>query len=327
MDEMEYTYLGDTGLEVSRLCLGTMNFGDWGIDDHDHCVEVIDRAVEMGINVVDTANLYSTGESEEIVGEALAERDRDELVVATKVYHRMRDGPNGMGLSRKHVLEQAEQSLDRLGTDYIDLYQIHRWDDETPIEETLSALDDLVDEGNVRYVGASTMAGWKLTKALERSGAENYERFVAVQPEYSLTRRHEELNALPVAEDQGLGVVPWSPLAGGFLTGKYERGEPAPEGSRLAQRDTDPAEEYGDEAWAVLDEVRAVAEEKEATPLQVSLAWLLHKDVVTAPIIGPKTVPQLEENVAALGIDLTDEEMARLEAPIDPAWARQAVDE
>ena len=239
----------------------------------------------------------------------------------------MRDGPNGMGLSRKRVLEQAEKSLDRLGTDYIDLYQIHRWDDETPVEETLSALDRLVEEGTVRYVGASTMAGWKLMKALERSDAENYERFVAVQPEYSLTRRHEELNALPVAEDQGLGIIPWSPLAGGFLTGKYERGEPAPEGSRLALRDTDPAEEYGDEAWAVLDEVRTVAEEKEATPLQVSLAWLLHKDVVTAPIVGPKTVPQLEENVAALDIDLIDEEMARLEAPIDPAWARRSTSE
>ncbi|NHN47799.1 aldo/keto reductase [Halostella sp. JP-L12] len=324
---MEYAYLGDTGLEVSRLCLGTMNFGDWGIDDHEHCVEVIDRAIDAGINFVDTANLYSQGESEAIVGEALAERDRDEIVVATKVYHRMREGPNGMGLSRKHVLEQAEKSLDRLGTDYVDLYQIHRWDDHTPVEETLSALDHLVDEGKVRYVGASTMAGWKLMKALERSDAENYERFVSIQPEYSLTRRHEELNALPVAEDQGLGVIPWSPLAGGFLTGKYERGEPAPEGSRLAERDADPEEEYDDDEWTVLDEVRAIAEAKGATPLQVSLAWLLHKDVVTAPIVGPKTVPQLEENLAALSVDLTDAEIERLEAPIDPAWARQAVDE
>ncbi|WP_200820951.1 aldo/keto reductase [Halobellus limi] len=318
---MEYTTLGETGLEVSRLALGCMNFGSgepWMIDDEEQSREIIDRALDLGINFLDTANVYSRGESEEIVGRAIEEYDRSELVVATKVYHRMREGPNGAGLSRKHVLDQAEASLDRLGTDYIDLYQIHRWDDDTPVHETLSALDHLVEEGVVRYVGASTMPAWKFTRALYAADVENYERFVSMQPEYNAVDRHEEANVLPACAAEGIGVLPWSPLAGGFLTGKYERDE-EPDSGRAAT-DEYTARRFTEENWAVLDEIRDIAEAKGATPAQVSIAWLLHKDVVTAPIIGPRRLDHLEENVEALAVSLTDEEIERIEAPKTPRW-------
>ncbi|MFD1684189.1 aldo/keto reductase [Halobellus litoreus] len=318
---MEYTTLGETGLEVSRLALGCMNFGSgepWMIDDEAESREIIDRALDLGINFLDTANVYSRGESEEIVGRAIESYDRSELVVATKVYHRMHEGPNGAGLSRKHVLDQAQASLDRLGTDYIDLYQIHRWDDDTPVHETLSALDHLVDEGVVRYVGASTMPAWKFTRALYAADVENYERFVSMQPEYNAVDRHEEANVLPACAAEGVGVLPWSPLAGGFLTGKYERGE-APESGRAAT-DEYTAKRFTEENWAVLEAIRDIAETKDATPAQVSIAWLLHKDVVTAPIIGPKRLDHLEENVGALDVSLTDAEIERIEAPKTPRW-------
>lgn len=313
--EMPYTNLGETGLEVSRLCLGCMNFG--GRTEEASSIEIIDRAIEAGINFLDTANVYNDGRSEEIVGEAIDGR-RDELVIATKVYGEMADRPNGQGLSRKHILEQAEASLDRLGTDYIDLYQIHRWDQNTPIKETLEALDYLVNEGKVRYIGASTMAGWQFMKALKTSDELGLERFVCMQPEYSLISRHEEANLLPVCTDQGTGVIPWSPLGGGFLTGKYDR-TAAPDDARMA--DEPPADRWDDAAWQVLDRVQELAEKKDATPTEIALAWTLHKDVVTAPIIGPRTLDQLEENLGAVEITLTDEEMEQLEAPIDPSWS------
>lgn len=318
---MEYTHLGSTGLEVSRLCLGCMNFGTeqpWMVHDRDEAHRVIDRAVELGISFFDTANVYSNGESEEILGEAIAERDREELVVATKVYGEMYEGPNGQGLSRKHVLDQAHASLDRLGTDYIDLYQIHRWDEHTPIKETLSALDYLVEEGLVRYVGASTMPAWKLMKALHEADIDNYERFVSMQCEYNLVDRHEEVNVLPLCDDQDLGVIPWSPLAGGFLAGKYDR-EKDPEEGRAAT-DEFTRKRFTDENWEVLDVVRDLAAEKNATAAQLSLAWLLHKELVDAPIIGPRTLDHLEGNVGALDVELTDDEIERLEAPITPVW-------
>ena len=265
--EMAYTRLGDTGLEVSKLCLGCMNFGSgqpWMVNDRDRSLEILDRAMDLGINFLDTANVYSQGESEEIVGEAIEGYDRDELVVATKVFGPMGDGPNQQGLSRKHILDQCEASLDRLGLDYVDLYQIHRWDDDTPIEETLSALDHLVETGKVRYVGASTMTSYEFTKALYTADVENYERFVCMQPEYNAVDRHEEANLLPVCEGEGVGVIPWSPLAGGFLTGKYERGEDPEEGLR-ADADEYTAERFTDENWAVLDAVREVAADEGAT--------------------------------------------------------------
>ncbi len=324
---MEYTTLGPTGLAVSRLCLGCMNFGSgqpWMVDDEEQAHEVIDRALDLGINFFDTANVYSRGESEEILGRALEGRDRAELVVATKVYGPMFDGPNGQGLSRKHVLDQARASLDRLGTDYVDLYQIHRWDEATPIAETLSALDHLVEEGLVRYVGASTMPAWKLMKALHAADVENYERFVSMQCEYNLVDRHEEANALPLCADQGLGVIPWSPLAGGFLADKYERGKEPEEGR--AATDEFMEKRFSDEGWAVLEVVRELADRKDATAAQVALAWLLHKDVVDAPIVGPRTVDHLEDNAGALDVSLTSEEIDRLEAPVTPVWNRDIGD-
>ena len=324
--DMEYTRLGDTGLEVSRLCLGCMNFGSdapWMIDDREQSEAVIERAIEHGINFFDTANVYSQGESERILGAALDGR-RDEHVIATKVHGRMADRPNGQGLSRRHVLEQADASLDRLGTDYIDLYQIHRWDDETPITETLSALDTLVDHGKVRYVGASTMSAWQFTKALYEADVNNFERFVSMQAEYNLVDRHEEANVLPVCRDQGVGVIPWSPLAGGFLTGKYERGEAPAEGR--AADDEHTQNRFTEDNWAVLDEVRTLADRKGTTPVRISLAWLLAKDVVDAPIVGPRTLEHLDEQVAALSISLSDDEIERLEAPKTPVWSREIGD-
>ena len=324
--DMEYTRLGNTGLEVSRLCLGCMNFGSgapWMIDDREQSEAVIERAIEHGINFFDTANVYSRGESERILGAALDGR-RDEHVIATKVHGRMADRPNGQGLSRRHILEQADASLDRLGTDYIDLYQIHRWDDETPITETLSALDTLVDHGKVRYVGASTMSGWQFTKALYEADVNNFERFVSMQAEYNLVDRHEEANVLPVCRDQGVGVIPWSPLAGGFLTGKYERGEAPAEGRAVDDEHTQ--DRFTEDNWAVLDEVRTLADRKGTTPVGISLAWLLAKDVVNAPIVGPRTLEHLDEQVAALSISLSDDEIERLEAPKTPVWSREIGD-
>lgn len=326
MSEMEYTRLGRTGLEVSRLCLGCMNFGSdapWMTDDREQSTEVIERAIDHGINFFDTANVYSHGESEEILGEALSGR-REEFVIATKVYGEMADRPNGRGLSRRHVLEQAEASLDRLGTEYIDLYQIHRWDDNTPITETLSALDSLVDHGRVRYVGASTMPAWKFTKALYEADVNNFERFVSMQAEYNLVDRHEEENVLPTCRDQNVGVVPWSPLAGGFLAGKYERGESPTEGRAVDDEHT--RNRFTEENWNVLDEVRALAEEKETTPVGISLAWLLSKDVVDSPIVGPRTVVHLDEQVKALSVSLSEEDIERLEAPKTPVWSHDIGD-
>nr|WP_206536614.1 aldo/keto reductase [Haloferax elongans] len=319
---MEYTYLGNTGLEVSRFCLGCMNFGsgaEWMMNDREASLELLDHALDAGINFLDTANAYSRGESERIVGDAIAGRDREELVIATKVFFPMGDGPNKSGLSRKHILDQAQASLDRLGTDYIDLYQIHRWDEQVPIEETLSALDHLVEEGLVRYIGASTMSAYKFTKALYTADVENVERFACMQPEYNAVDRHEEANLLPVCEGEDIGVIPWSPLAGGFLTGKYERGSEVPADTR-ADTDDYTSDRFTDENWAVLDEIRAIADEKDASPAQVSLSWLLHKPVVDAPIIGPRRLDHLDENIGALDVDLTSADIERIEAPKTPQW-------
>lgn len=328
MTEMAHTTLGETGLEVSELCLGCMNFGsgaEWMIDDREQSREIIERAIDHGINFFDTANVYSRGESEEIVGDVLSEYDREEFVLATKVFGEMADRPNGQGLGRKHIRDQIEASLDRLGTDYVDLYQIHRWDDSTPISETLATLDRLLEEGKVRYIGASTMASWQFAKALYTSDLENRERFVSMQAEYNLADRHEEANVLPLCHDQDIGVLPWSPLAGGFLTGKYERDAGPPEGTRAAD-DEHTYDRFTEENWNVLDVVRAVADEEDATPVQVSLAWLLEKDVVDSPIVGPRTIDHLDEQVGALDVDLSDDQMARLEAPKTPVWNPQIGD-
>nr|WP_276221552.1 aldo/keto reductase [Halomicroarcula sp. DFY41] len=319
--EMRYTALGSTGLEVSTLCLGTMNFGSsepWMMNDAEASRELLRRALDLGINFVDTANAYSAGESEEIVGSVLDSYRRDELVVATKVFFDMHDGPNGGGLSKKHIIDQCHASLDRLGVEYIDLYQIHRWDEETPIEETLEALTYLVDEGYVRYIGASTMANWQFQKALYTADIEGYERFVCMQPEYNAVDRHEEANLLPVCESEDIGVIPWSPLGGGFLAGKYDRGDEPTAGR--ATDDEYTADRFTEENWAVLDAVRDIAAENDATPAQVSLAWLLEQDVVDAPIIGPRTIDHLEEDIDAVTLSLSDEECARIAEPKYPQW-------
>lgn len=322
MTEMRYTTLGRTGLDVSRLCLGCMNVGSeqpWMMNDRDASVDLIHEALDAGVNFLDTANVYSTGESEEIVGEAVASANREDLVLATKVYGDMREAPNGGGLSRKHIIDQCEASLDRLGVDYVDLYQLHRWDENTPIEETLAALSYLVESGRVRYIGASTMSAYRLTKALYTSDVEEYSRFACIQPEYSAVARHEEENMLHVGEGEGLGVIPWSPLAGGFLTGKYEREADPADGTRGAASES-VRSYFTDENWAVLDAVRAVADEEDATPAQVALAWLLHREPVTAPIIGPKTSEQLDDDLGALDVSLTDEQVRRIAAPKRPRY-------
>jgi aryl-alcohol dehydrogenase-like predicted oxidoreductase len=319
---MEYTRLGATGLEVSRLCLGCMNFGSgepWMLDDREASIDLVHRALDGGINFLDTANVYSSGESEEIVGEAIGSRRREELVVATKVFGDMFDGPNGSGLSRKHVIDQAYRSLDRLGVDHIDLYQIHRFDDDTPIEETLSALSHLVDEGVVRYLGASTMTAYQFTKLLYTADAEGYERFVSMQPEYNAVDRHEEANLLPVCAGEDVGVVPWSPLAGGFLTGKYDPDGEVPEDTRAAD-DEYTRGRFTDENWAVLGAVQDVAESTDASAAQVALSWLLEQPVVDAPIIGPRTEAHLEDSLAAVDVSLSEEAVERIAAPKTPRW-------
>ena len=321
---MEYTKLGSTGLDVSRLCLGCMNFGSdqpWMLNDADASVDLIHEALDAGVNFLDTANVYSSGESEEIVGDAVASANRDELVLATKVFGDMREGPNGSGLSRKHVIDQCEASLDRLDTDYVDLYQIHRWDEATPIEETLAALDYLVESGRVRYVGASTMTAYRFTKALYTSDIEDYARFACMQPEYSAVARHEEVNLLEVCEGEGVGVIPWSPLAGGFLTGKYDPDDDPGEGTRAAASES-VRSYFTDENWAVLDAVRGVAAEEDATPAQVALAWLLGRDPVTAPIIGPKSSAHLRENLGALDVSLSPDQVERIAAAKTPRYPK-----
>ena len=299
-----------------------MNFGSdaaWMLDDWGESIDLIHRALDGGINFLDTANVYSHGESEEIVGEAIASRNREELVVATKVFGEMHDGPNGSGLSRKHIIDQAYASIDRLGVEYIDLYQIHRFDEDTPVEETLSALTHLVDEGMVRYLGASTMSSYQFTKLLYTADLEGDERFVSMQPEYNAVDRHEEANLLPVCEGENIGVIPWSPLAGGFLTGKYDRDGDVPEGTRAAG-DEYTQNRFREENWAVLDEIEAIADERDASMAQVALAWLLARDVVDAPIIGPRTEEHLDDALGAVDLSLDADEVERIAAPKTPRW-------
>lgn len=323
---MEYVNFGHTGLKVSQICLGTAGFSreepvhwEFTVQDEQTCLEIVDEAIESGINFIDTANLYSYGQSEEIVGEAIQGR-RDDLVIASKVGKTVYEDPTRSSLSKRNIITQVHKSLDRLNTDYIDLYYIHKWDYETPIEETLSALTYLVDEGLVRYIGASNLTGYDLMKALYVSDLKDYERFVCIQPEYNLVGRYEEENLLPVAKDQNLGVAPYAPLAAGFLTGVFDKSDTEADLSddEKTYRDLN---QYDTEAnWQVLDEVRNLAEEKDATPVQISVAWLLHKDFIDAPIIGPKTLDHLDEYLDSLDIELTVNEMNRLEAPVDPNW-------
>jgi 1-deoxyxylulose-5-phosphate synthase len=311
---MQYTRFGSTGLQVSRICLGTMSFGnleEWMVEI-DKAKPIIKRALDLGVNFYDTANVYSNGRSEEIVGELLKDH-RDDVVIATKVRLSTGEGPNREGLSRYHILDQARKSLKRLHTDHIDLYQIHRWDYNTPIEETLLALNDLVRQRTVNYIGASSMYAWQFAKALFTSDRLGTARFVSMQNHYNLCYREEEQEMIPLCKDQGIGLIPWSPLARGFLTGRYKRG--ATPSSPRYRTDKYFAERFfKPEDFDVVERVEEVAKEKDVTPAQIALAWLLHKGV-NAPIIGATKIEQLEEAVASVEIKLSSDDMKRLEEP------------
>ena len=316
---MEYTRLGRTGLEVSRVILGCMSFGEpqrgnhsWTLDE-ETSRPLLRQAVEAGITTFDTANVYSDGSSEEIVGRALADfGQREDFVIASKVHGRMKDGPNGGGLSRKAILGEIEASLRRLGTDWIDLYQIHRWDPHTPIEETLEALHDVVKAGKARYVGASSMNAWQFSKAHYLARAAGLTTFVSMQDHYNLLNREEEREMLPVCADLGVGVIPWSPLARGRLTRDWD------EQTSRSQTDEFGKTLYQPGDRAIVEVVAAIADERQVSRAQVALAWVLGNPVVTAPIVGATKALHLEDAVAAVGIQLTDVERARLEAPYEP---------
>jgi aryl-alcohol dehydrogenase-like predicted oxidoreductase len=313
--------LGRTGLSVSEVAFGTWRFGR---TNDDGAVEVgredahrlLDAYADAGGRFIDTADMYGDGASERFIGEWLAERDREEFVVASKVYWPTRDDPNARGLNRKHLRRQVEAILDRLGTDYLDLLYTHRWDDDTPVEEFMRTLDGFVDDGRVHYLGTSTLEpnAWKVVKANELADRRGYEPFSVAQPRYNAVNREVEGDYLEMCADYGIGVVPWSPLAGGFLTGKYDRGEAPPPDSRAAG-DQQFADSYLTPAnFDAVEVVEAVAEEVGATPAQVSLAWLSHHEQVVAPIVGARTVDQLEEDLGAADIDLSREQFDRIAA-------------
>ena len=319
---MQYTRLGSTGLTVSRICLGTMTYGtpEWRpwVLDEDASRPFIQRALELGVTFFDTADMYSRGRSEEVLGRALRDfARRDDVVIATKVFFPMGPGPNERGLSRRHILHAIDESLRRLGTDYVDLYQIHRWDPDTPIEETLEALHDVVKSGKARYVGASSMYAWQFAKALFTADRHGWTRFVSMQDHYNLIYREEEREMLPLCRDQGAGVIPWSPLARGFLAGNRAREQ---WGETIRAQTDDFAHDmyYQESDFAVADRAAALAQARGVTPAQIALAWLLHQPGVTAPIIGASKMFQLEESVAALEIQLSAEEIASLEEPYQP---------
>ncbi|MGA7711696.1 MAG: aldo/keto reductase [Rhizomicrobium sp.] len=319
---MKSVKLGKSGLEVSPICLGCMTYGvpergahAWTLNE-EQSRPLIRKALELGITFLDTANTYSDGTSEEIIGRAIKDfAKRDELVIATKVFNRMRPGPNGMGLSRKAIFEEIDNSLRRLGTDYIDLYQIHRWDHRTPIEETLEALHDVVKAGKARYIGASSMYAWQFTKALYISRLNGWTQFISMQNHLNLLHREEEREMLPLCTDQGIGVIPWSPLARGRLTRDWneisERQSKDIFGSTLyvAMQNADRQ---------VIDAVSEVAKTRGVPRAQIALAWVMQKSPVTAPIVGASKPYHLDDAVAALSLKLTPEEIAKLEAPYVP---------
>ncbi|ELY44519.1 aldo/keto reductase [Natronorubrum sulfidifaciens] len=328
---MEYTTLGNTGLTVSNLCFGTWRFGreTSGVveTDREEAYELLDAAWDHGINFIDTANVYGTpnGTSEQWIGDWLADRGhhREDVVIASKVYFpfdgRGEPGPNDAGLGRKHIRAQIEGTLERLGTDYLDLYYIHRWDEDTPIEETLRTLTELVREGKVHYLGASTMAAWQLTKALWTSDVAGLERFDVTQPMVNAAHYDAVGDYLDVCADQGLAVCPYSPLGGGLLTGKYNRTEDgsveAPDGSRGSLDDMFDDYYATEQAWAVLEAVESVADEVDATPAQVALRWLIDQDRFTCvPIVGARTTDQLAENVGAVSLELSDDHRERIDS-------------
>lgn len=325
---MRYIKLGHTGLDVSPICIGAMTYGEpsrghpvWSLNE-EASRPLIRHAVEAGINFFDTANMYSQGSSEEILGRALKDfADRDDVVIATKLRHPMRPGPNGAGLSRKAIMTEIDHSLRRLGTDYVDLYQIHRMDPTTPLAETLDALNDLVKAGKVRYLGASSMHAWEFSKALHMQKAHGWARFVSMQDHYNLLAREEEREMLPLCADEGVGTIVWSPLARGRLT--------RPWGETTVRSESDPFADmlYVDEASdrLIVEALSAVAKERGVSPAQIALAWLRRHPVVVAPIVGASKTTHIDDAIASLAIDLTDDEAARLEQPYTPRCDFQGI--
>jgi aryl-alcohol dehydrogenase (NADP+) len=316
---VEYVKLGRTGLDVSRICLGCMSFGDPGRGGHPWSLDeeasrpLIRQALEAGINFFDTANVYSLGSSEEITGRALKDfARRDEIVLATKVFSTMRDEPNGTGLSRKAIMTEIDHSLTRLGTDYVDLYQIHRWDRRVPVEETMEALHDVVKAGKARYIGASSMYAWQFAKAQHVAELHGWTKFVSMQNHYNLIYREEEREMLPLCRDQGVGVIPWSPLARGRLTRDWD--------TSTARSETDPFGQnlYMTEDQQVTEQVAEVARARGIPRAQVAMAWILGRPGVTAPIVGVTKPSHLEDAVAALSVELTKQETEQLEKPYVP---------
>lgn len=335
---MKYNLLGNTGLKVSELCLGTMTFGGrgmWtaiGTLPQDQVNALVKQAVDGGINFIDTANVYSEGLSEQMTGKAIRDLglNRSDLVVATKVRGKMGEGPNDSGLTRKHILQQADESLQRLNMDYIDLYQIHGFDPITPLEETLDALDSLVKAGKVRYIGCSNLAAWQIMKALGISAREHLSKFVSLQAYYTIAGRDLERELVPLLLDQKLGLMVWSPLAGGLLSGKYGRDVESGEGRR-ANFDFPPVNK--DKAFDIIDVMREIATAKDVTVAQIALAWLLHQPAVTTVIVGANKPQQLADNLASVNVELSDDELAQLDevsklAPEYPGWMldRQGAD-
>jgi aryl-alcohol dehydrogenase-like predicted oxidoreductase len=315
---MDYRQLGHSGLRVSALTLGTMTFGgrdkfaSVGSTNVDGATRQVDMCLDAGVNLIDTADVYSDGLSEEIVGKTLKGR-RDRVLLATKARMPMGDGPNDAGLSRHHLIRACEASLRRLGTDHIDLYQVHEWDGATPLEETLGALDHLVSSGKVRYIGCSNYAGWHVMKALGISERRGLQRFVSQQIYYSLQSRDAEYELVPVSLDQGLGILVWSPLAGGLLSGKYRRGEQGPEGSRHLTDWGEPPVRNEDQVYDVVDALVEIAEAHDASPAQVALAWLLGRPGVASVVVGARTDEQLADNLGAADLTLEDDERSRLD--------------
>jgi aryl-alcohol dehydrogenase (NADP+) len=319
---MQYVRLGKTGLKVSRICLGTMTYGspewrEWVLSE-DESRPFFKQALEAGINFFDTADMYSLGVSEKIVGQALKDfAQRDQVIIATKVFNAMSDAPNDRGLSRKHIFDSIDASLKRLQTDYVDLYQIHRWDDETPIEETLEALHDVVKSGKVRYIGASSMYAWQFTKALYVADLQGWTRFVSMQNHYNLVYREEEREMLPLCRAEGIGVIPWSPLARGFLAGNRRRED---FGETVRSKTDNFAHRlyYQDSDFEVVDRVVELAQKQGVPPAQIALAWLLHQPGITAPIVGASKPKHLEDAIAAVDIKLSEADLAYLQEPYKP---------
>jgi len=314
---MDYRFMGRTGLRVSELCLGAMTFGRETTEAEGFAI--MDHFAAAGGNFIDTADVYTSGTSELIVGRWLNTKNRQDFILATKVRFPMGTQPNDVGLSRKHIIDGVHASLRRLNTDYIDLYQVHCWDNRTPLAETLSTLDTLVKAGKVRYIGVSNYSGWQLQKAIDISFSNGWEVFACLQPLYNLLDRNTELELVPVCLNEGLGIIPWSPLRGGWLSGKFRRGMQAPPGgSRVEVAEQRGWSEswtaYNTEAtWKVIDELFAVAKELGKSPAQVALRWLLQKPAVTAPIIGVRSMAHLEDNLGSAGWALSAEHMARLD--------------